>query len=123
MITYDELQELRRIARSIQSLPSAYTRMNGPTGNGDRVADLLSGDAYRLGTRLLEILDREEAEPEWEYAWEADEEKRRQMTPRGPKILSDNWMYTPEDIMHFPKGRRIRRRPAGPWEGVEESDD
>ncbi len=56
-----------------------------------------------------------EGEVEWEYAWEADEARRSQMVPRGPKVMMDGWIDTPEAIARFPKGRRVRRRPAGPW--------
>lgn len=54
-------------------------------------------------------------EPRWEYAWEADPEKRARMNPRGPKYLIDDHFYTPEQIMIFPKGRRVRRTRAGEW--------
>jgi len=39
----------------------------------------------------------EEAGP-WEYGWAADEERRADMTPRGPRILHDDHPYTPEEI-------------------------
>lgn len=54
-------------------------------------------------------------EPEWEYAWEADEEKRAQMNPRGPKYQIDGYADTPENLARFPKGRRVRRVKAGAW--------
>jgi oligoribonuclease len=61
-----------------------------------------------------------ETEYEYEYAWLADEEKRKRMKPQGPKILFDKSFYDPETIMAFPKGKRVRRRGAGPWEEVSE---
>ena len=53
-----ELEALRQAvtqkARELQSLVSRYTR--APGENGDRVADLLTEDAYRIGGELLAIL-------------------------------------------------------------------
>lgn len=60
-----------------------------------------------------------EADREWEYGWEADETIRQTMTPRGPKVMIDGYFDTPENLARFPKGRRIRRLKAGPWEPVE----
>ncbi len=57
---------------------------------------------------------------EWEYGWEADEEKRSKMVPRGPKIMPDDHVDTPEDLARFPKGRRVKRTKAGPWIDAEE---
>ena len=59
-------------------------------------------------------------EPEWEYAWEADEEARTMTRPRGPRILLDGMVYPPETIALFARGRRIRRRKAGPWVPVKQ---
>lgn len=56
--------------------------------------------------------------PDWEYAWEADEPKRRVMMPHGPKYQFEGFPYTPEEIAEFPKGRRVRRRKAGKWESA-----
>ncbi len=64
------------------------------------------------------VVLRKSEEPQWEYAWEADPEKRGQMTPRGPRIQRDEYRGTPEEIASFPRGRRISRRPAGPWQPV-----
>jgi hypothetical protein len=61
-----------------------------------------------------------ETEPEWEYGWAADEAKRANLSPRGPHILLDHVPYAPEQIAAFPRGKRIRRRKAGPWEEVPE---
>lgn len=57
---------------------------------------------------------------DWEYAWEADETIRQTMNPRGPKILVDGTIDTPEELARFPKGKRIRRRKAGKWEEYNE---
>lgn len=57
---------------------------------------------------------------EYEYGWEADEEIRETMSPRGPKIMIDGTIGIPEEISNFPKGRRIRRIKAGPWEHVDD---
>ena len=54
-------------------------------------------------------------EPEWEYGWKADEERRVMMTPRGPRLLIDGHPHTPEELARFPRGQRVRRRKAGPW--------
>lgn len=48
---------LMNLVRELQHLPSAYTRMQGPKGNGDRVADLLSGDTFAIGTRLKIVIE------------------------------------------------------------------
>lgn len=53
----EDLKELRMLARQCQGMSGTYTRMYGPQGNGDRVADLQMEDAYRIGTRMMEILD------------------------------------------------------------------
>lgn len=74
-------------------------------------------DAVRALRRPLPITD------EWEYAWEADEKVRATLSPRGPRIMLDDQPETPERIAAFPKGRRIRRRKAGPWEPVEAARD
>ena len=63
----------------------------------------------------------EQGEPEWEYAWEADEAVRATLRPRGPRIMLDDVPTTPEAIANFPRGQRIRRRKAGPWLPVEEN--
>jgi hypothetical protein len=59
---------------------------------------------------------------EWEYAWEADEATRAAMSPRGPRLFFDEQPNTPEAIAAFPRGRRVRRRKAGPWIPVEGGD-
>lgn len=56
-MTKDQIEELRKLARQCQGMSGRYTRMYGPQGNGDRVADLQMEDAYHIGTRILEILD------------------------------------------------------------------
>lgn len=50
----DLLTKLDLLAREIESLPSRYTRMQGV--NGDRVADLLSDDTYKLGHQMRELI-------------------------------------------------------------------
>lgn len=72
--------------------------------------------AFSSGIQAMQ----EEMTEEWEYAWEADETIRQKMNPRGPKIMIDGYFDTPDAIAAFPKGRRIRRRKAGPWEEVSE---
>ncbi len=62
-------------------------------------------------------------EPQWEYAWMADEERRSQLSPRGPRLLIDGTPHTPEEIAAFPRGRRVRRRKAGPWEPAADTDE
>ncbi|WP_217183389.1 hypothetical protein [Streptomyces sp. AC495_CC817] len=59
-------------------------------------------------------------DPEWEYAWEADEERRTTTNPRGPRILFDGMVYPPETLALFARGRRVRRRKAGQWVPVEQ---
>ncbi|WP_350351898.1 hypothetical protein ABS642_00865 [Microbacterium sp. A8/3-1] len=59
-------------------------------------------------------------EPEWEYGWEADEDVRTTSRPRGPRILFDGVPYPPEEMAAFARGRRIRRRKAGPWVPVKQ---
>ena len=54
----------------------------------------------------------------YEYGWEADLAIRATLSPRGPRIQMDNEWGTPEEISEFPRGKRIRRRKAGPWEEV-----
>lgn len=51
----DKLDKMADLARECQRLVSTYTRAHGE--NGDRVADLLSQDTYRIGTALLALLD------------------------------------------------------------------
>lgn len=51
----DKLDKVVLLARECQGLVSRYTRVHGE--NGDRVADLLSEDTYRIGTALLALLD------------------------------------------------------------------
>ena len=46
---------IRALARECQGLAGRYTRAYGE--NGDRVADLLTEDTYRIGTAILAILD------------------------------------------------------------------
>jgi hypothetical protein len=58
----------------------------------------------------------------WEYGWEADESIRQLMHPKGPRILMEDSFGTPEHIAMFPKGQRIRRRKAGPWEPASSFD-
>jgi hypothetical protein len=48
--------ELFPLMRHLQDLPSRYTRAPGPGGNGDRVADLLSQDAYKIGAQAIDII-------------------------------------------------------------------
>jgi hypothetical protein len=85
-------------------------------------------DAYRSSARraIAAGFHRQGPVPddtEWEYAWEADEAVRATLHPRGPRIMLDDQPDTPERIAAFPKGRRIRRRKAGPWEPVEAAED
>ena len=49
-----QVESVRQLAREVASLPSKYTR--APGENGDRVADLLSEDAYRLGAAIRAAL-------------------------------------------------------------------
>ena len=51
----NDLTKLRQLARECRDLVFKYTR--APGENGDRVADLLSEDAYRIGSELLAELD------------------------------------------------------------------
>lgn len=50
------IERANALAYRVQTMPSAYTRMPGPTGNDGRVADLLSADAYNYGTQLRQVL-------------------------------------------------------------------
>lgn len=61
-------EQLARIAHRLQYLGSAYTRMLGPNGNGDRVADLVSSDAFALGKRLKIVLQGEDDPGDDRYA-------------------------------------------------------
>ena len=49
---------LRQLARQLQGLSGSYTRMIG--SNGDRVADLLTEDAYKIGKEIEEILESDD---------------------------------------------------------------
>ena len=75
----------------------------------------------RLVKEVLAALDGA-PEPEWEWGWMADKERRASMSPRGPRLLIDGHPHTPEEIARFPRGQRVRRRKAGPWEPVEGND-
>ena len=83
----------------------------------------LEGVVVRIANAALASRAAAPLEPNWEYAWEADEEKRAQMKPRGPRLLIDGQPHYPEEIARFPKGRRVRRRKAGPWEPVGGDDE
>ena len=48
------MDRAKKLARRVEGLQSDYTRLPGV--NGDRVADLLSDDAYNLGHELRETL-------------------------------------------------------------------
>ncbi len=73
-----------------------------------------------LARRAERALSRAAApEPEWEYAWLADEDARQAMRPRGPRIMMDEHPFTPEEAARFPRGQRVRRRKAGPWTPVD----
>lgn len=54
------VQELRLLARKLQGLSGTYTRLYGSGGNGDRVADLLTQDAFEIGQRIEEILESDD---------------------------------------------------------------
>lgn len=78
-------------------------------------------DEMELAGRILRARQGAVSGTEYEYAWMADEEKRQKQVPKGPRLMFDKSMfYTPEKISSFPKGKRVRRRPAGPWEEVPE---
>lgn len=83
----------------------------------------LGGDFHEQLHAILDSAAVPEAptptEPEWEYGWVADEERRSKMSPRGPRIQIDGMLESPEALAAFPRGQRIRRRKAGPWEQVE----
>ena len=61
LVRLDELRKrdaaLQSLAYQLRNLPSAYTRMQGPQGNGDRVANLLSDDAFAFGNRLKIVVE------------------------------------------------------------------
>ena len=86
----------------------------------ERVQETLSlhNPNGRLVKEVLAALDGA-PEPEWEWGWMADKERRASMSPRGPRLLIDGHPHTPEEIARFPRGQRVRRRKAGPWEPVE----
>lgn len=50
-----QVERMRPLIRKLGMLPSTYTR--APAENGDRVADLLSQDAYRLSQEMGAALD------------------------------------------------------------------
>ena len=91
-----------------------------------RVLGMIAGRESGMTTATINrdaarvILDHlaEQGETEWEYAWEADEAKRAELVPRGPRLMFDEHPDTPEAIAAFPCGRRVRRRKAGPWIAV-----
>lgn len=88
--------------------------------------DLLDTSGYRdgwsaLARRALEAAFAAEQDV-WEYAWEADPEKRALMSPQVPRYLIDGYVYTPETGLWFPRGARVRRRKAGPWDLVPEQE-
>lgn len=51
----EEIRKVRALARECRGLVSKYSRAYGE--NGDRVADLLSADTYRIGEAILATLD------------------------------------------------------------------
>lgn len=55
-MTEQQTAQLQNLARELEHLASSYTRMMGPNGNGDRVADLLSGDAHAISKRMKIVL-------------------------------------------------------------------
>ncbi len=57
-MTEEDLKRLKQLARECQGLVGRYTRMPGPNGNGDRVANLLTEDTYKIGTEMMEILNK-----------------------------------------------------------------
>ncbi|AWY06692.1 hypothetical protein SEA_ZETA1847_58 [Microbacterium phage Zeta1847] len=48
------LDRVKAAARELRNLPGQYTRLRGAEGNGDRVADLVTSDAGRIGDAILE---------------------------------------------------------------------
>ena len=86
----------------------------------ERVQETLSlhNPNGRLVKEVLAALDGA-PEPEWEWGWMADKERRASMSPRGPRLLIDGHPHTPEEIARFPRGQRVRRVKAGPWLPVE----
>ena len=112
------------LAAAVQGV--AWALIEDETDTSDRgVSDEHYRDAVRRAQEILPTLlpSVVPEEPEWEYAWEADEAVRTTTRPRGPRILFDGMVYPPEAIASFAKGRRIRRRKAGPWLPVEQGEE
>ena len=90
---------------------------------GDEFRRWLAERDERVKAEYLRQIDELRARSiEWEYGWEADEEVRQTMRPRGPKIMMDDWISTPEELARFPRGRRIKRPKAGPFIDAEEGE-
>lgn len=115
-----EERHARILARDLawMTYAEACARDGVPRSERDH---LIFNDGYAAGRAdYLPAAGVVAEEPEWEYGWEADEARRAELRPRGPRIMLDDQPTTPEAIANFPRGRRIRRRKAGPWVPVKQ---
>lgn len=119
--TDDEREALRvQIAYRIREAV-LYGAATQKAGESAKTQNAWIDDQIDLAMRSRAVAGlRRSEEPEWEYAWEADESVRTTTRPRGPRILFEGVPYPPETIASFARGRRIRRLKAGPWMPVKQ---